>query len=242
MDKRQFLKTSSCASMGILAMPSLLNAQKEEVLENQKYPFSLPPLPFALEALEPYIDKMTMEIHHSKHHAIYVQKLNEALQNRTEQRMALGELMATISTSDTMIRNHGGGHYNHSFFWKTLNPKGLQVPNKELLSHLETYFGSFEKWKEQFSQAAKSVFGSGWVWLIVGEDKKLTITTTANQDNPLMRNIVQQIGVPIIGLDVWEHAYYLKYQNLRADYIQSFYQIINWREVEKRYKEAILKK
>ncbi|MCU0389574.1 MAG: superoxide dismutase [Thermoflexibacter sp.] len=231
MDKRTFLKTSSLLTMATLVEPfSACTTAKNNTFRGE---FSLPPLAYAVDALEPHFDKMTMEIHHDRHHATYVQRLNEAIKNTTFAEMSLEEIMSKITDKDNAIRNNGGGHYNHTFFWNSLSPKPTS-PQGKLSEALTATFGSLDKFKTNFGDAAKSVFGSGWAWLCVGKDKKLFITTTPNQDNPLMINIAKQVGTPILGLDVWEHAYYLKYQNKRADYINAFWNVINWEEVSKR--------
>jgi Fe-Mn family superoxide dismutase len=192
-------------------------------------PFELAPLPYANNALEPHFDALTMEIHHDRHHGTYVTNLNNAIAAQP----GLGgktmeELMATISTLPAPIRNNGGGHYNHSLFWKLLKPNGGGDPTGPLGEAIKDTFGSFEKFKEEFAKAAVSRFGSGWAWLVVSNGK-LVISSTPNQDNPLM-DLAEVKGQPILGLDVWEHAYYLKYQNKRADYINAFWSLVNWEE------------
>jgi superoxide dismutase, Fe-Mn family len=202
--------------------------------------YELPKLPYAYDALEPYIDAKTMEIHHTKHHQTYVTKLNEALEKHPEiADKPLEELLGNIESVPedirTAVRNHGGGHSNHSFFWTIMGPSagatnaaGDQEPTDEIKKMIESSFGDFAKFKEVFNKAATGVFGSGWAWLVF-ENGKLTITTTPNQDSPLMK---QQ--KPILGLDVWEHAYYLKYQNKRPDYIEAWWNVVNWAEIEKK--------
>jgi superoxide dismutase, Fe-Mn family len=201
--------------------------------------FTLPPLGYDFAALEPHIDKMTMEIHHDKHHNAYVTNLNDAIKDTIYKDYELEDILVRITTADAdkKIRNNGGGHWNHSFFWKSLSAAG-GTPSENLLVAIVREFGSMDKFKEQFSNSSKGVFGSGWTWLCVGKDKKLFISTTPNQDNPLMGQVVKQTGTPILALDVWEHAYYLKYQNKRVDYVTAFYNVINWNEVNKRF-EAI---
>jgi Fe-Mn family superoxide dismutase len=233
MNKRTFLKTSSLIAAATLVEPLVAcSASKKGVADSKE--FLLPPLPYSVEALEPHIDKMTMEIHHGRHHATYVQKLNEAVQNTPFLGKKLEEIMPAITEKDTAIRNNGGGHYNHSLFWSILSPKPT-APTGKLAEAINAAFGSLENFKTSFSDSAKTVFGSGWTWLCIGKDKKLFISNTPNQDNPLMSQIVKQVGTPILGLDVWEHAYYLKYQNKRADYINAFWQVVNWEEVAKRF-------
>ncbi|GCD77097.1 superoxide dismutase [Mn] [Thermaurantimonas aggregans] len=200
--------------------------------------FTLPNLPYDKAALEPHIDAMTMEIHHGKHHAAYVNNLNAAIQGTEFENKTIEELMAIVSKLPVAVRNNGGGHYNHSMFWLIMSPNGGGVPTGELAAAIDKTFGSFDKMKEEFNKAAASRFGSGWAWLCVGPDKKLFITSTPNQDNPLM-DVAEQRGTPILGLDVWEHAYYLKYQNRRPEYIAAFWNVVNWPEVSRRYQEAM---
>jgi Fe-Mn family superoxide dismutase len=251
MEKRTFLKTGFFLGVAAVVAP-LLDACKTKAeatpmpiipppkLRRTK-PFELPPLGYETSALEPNIDKTTMEIHHGKHHAAYVNNLNDAVKNTVFAEYELEDIVARVTTSDAdkKIRNNAGGHWNHSFFWQTMSPKGGGMPQGSLATAINDTFGSFDKFKEQFSGAAKDVFGSGWAWLSVGKDKKLFISSTPNQDNPLMLQIAKQTGTPILGIDVWEHAYYLKNQNRRADYIGSFYNVINWTEVGVRYQKAI---
>lgn len=198
--------------------------------------FQLPDLPYAKDALEPYIDAQTMEIHHGKHHAGYTSKLNDAIAGTALEGQTIEEILAQVSQHGAAVRNNGGGYYNHDLFWKVMGPNGGGQPSGELASAIEADFGSFEAMKEEFAQAAATRFGSGWAWIIIS-DGKLKITSTANQDNPLM-DIAEVKGSPILGLDVWEHAYYLKYQNRRPDYIDAFFSVINWEEVAQRYAAA----
>lgn len=199
--------------------------------------FQLPALPYANNALEPHFDAQTMEIHHDRHHAAYVNNLNAALENHADlQNASIEELMANISEHSTAIRNNGGGHYNHSMFWKLLSPNGGGEPKGALAEAINTYFGSFEKFKDEFSRAGTTRFGSGWAWLVVASGK-LVISSTPNQDNPLM-DVADVKGIPILALDVWEHAYYLKYQNKRPDYIAAFWNLVNWEEVSVRFEAA----
>jgi Fe-Mn family superoxide dismutase len=199
--------------------------------------FQLPPLPYANNALEPHFDALTMEIHHDRHHAAYVTNLNNAI--ATLPHLAdktIEELMVNVGKHPIAIRNNGGGHYNHSFFWKLLKANGGGEPTGRLAEDINATFGSFEKFKEEFAKAAVGRFGSGWAWLIVA-DGKLVISSTANQDNPIM-DVVDAKGAPVLALDVWEHAYYLKYQNKRADYINAFWSLINWDQVNINYAAA----
>ncbi|MBU6204189.1 MAG: superoxide dismutase [Bacteroidetes bacterium] len=198
--------------------------------------FTLPALPYAFDALEPHIDALTMQIHHGKHHAAYVNNLNNALAGKPEENQSLDEIVRNISKLPMAVRNNGGGHWNHSMFWTLLSPNGGQASD-DLTAAIHAAFGSVDTFKEQFNNAGATRFGSGWAWLIVNADKKLAICSTPNQDNPLM-DIAEVKGTPILGLDVWEHAYYLKYQNRRPDYIQAFWNIINWNEVNRLFSEA----
>lgn len=198
--------------------------------------FELPKLPYAYEALEPHIDAKTMEIHHTKHHNAYVTNLNNAVAGTDAEKMTLEQLMASISKFPMPVRNNGGGHFNHSLFWTIMAPNAGGAPSGDLESAINTAFGSFDKLKEEFNKAATTRFGSGWAWLIV-HDGKLVVTSTPNQDNTLM-DIAEVKGTPILGLDVWEHAYYLHYQNRRPDYIGAFWNLVNWSEVSRRYAAA----
>ena len=198
--------------------------------------FTLPDLPYAFNALEPHIDAKTMEIHHDKHHAAYVNNLNAAIQGTALEGQSLEELFKHISQHPPAVRNNGGGHYNHSLFWKTLSANGGQ-PSGKLAAAIETDLGGFDKFKEDFAKAGATRFGSGWAWLSVANGK-LQISSTPNQDNPLM-DVADVKGTPILGLDVWEHAYYLHYQNRRPDYIGAFWNIVNWDEVAKNYEAAL---
>ncbi len=195
--------------------------------------FTLPQLKYSYGALEPHIDAQTMEIHHTKHHQAYVDNLNKALPENTK---SLEEILENISTYPVVVRNNAGGHWNHSFFWEIMGPNAGGEPGGELAEEINKSFGSFEKFKEEFENAAKTRFGSGWAWLVKTSDG-LKICSTPNQDNPLM-DLAEVKGVPILGLDVWEHAYYLKYQNKRPDYISAFWSVVNWEEVSLRFSEV----
>jgi superoxide dismutase, Fe-Mn family len=196
-------------------------------------PFTLPSLPYSPDALEPHIDKMTMEIHHGKHHGAYVTNLNKAIEGTEWDKKSIEQILSNISTLPVAVRNNGGGHYNHSLFWSWMKPKGGGTPSGDLGAAINRDFGSFDKFKEQLSAAGMTRFGSGWAWLIK-QGGKLAITSTPNQDNPMM-DIADVKGTPILGIDVWEHAYYLKYQNRRADYLAAFWNVVNWDEVAKRF-------
>lgn len=199
--------------------------------------FELPSLPYAPAALEPHIDSKTMEIHHGKHHAGYVSKLNAAIEGTDLAGKSLEELQK-VAGSNTAVRNNGGGHYNHSLFWTILSPNGGGVPTGDVAGAINAKFGNFEEFKDHFANAAATRFGSGWAWLIVTAAGALEITSSPNQDNPLM-DISEIKGTPILGLDVWEHAYYLNYQNRRPDYISAFWNVVNWEEVDRRYLAAL---
>lgn len=199
--------------------------------------FELPALPYASDALEPNIDKATMEIHHGKHHNAYVTNLNNAIAGTDAESKSLEELQANISQYAPAVRNNGGGHYNHSLFWTVIGPNGGGEPSGELAAAINEAFGSFEDFKKKFSDAGATRFGSGWAWLSVAADGKLQVSSTPNQDNPLM-DVADVKGTPILGMDVWEHAYYLNYQNRRPDYIAAFFNVINWDAVAERFAAA----
>ena len=195
------------------------------------------PLPYAYDALEPYIDARTMEIHYSKHHQAYFNNLTKAVAGTELEGKSVESLFPKISQLPAAVRNNGGGHWNHTFFWKSMAPKAGGEPSGALRAAIEKDFGSFDEFKKQFEAAAVGRFGSGWAWLAAGADGKLFVSSTPNQDNPLM-DVAEKRGTPLLGLDVWEHAYYLKYQNLRASYASAFWNVVNWPEVAKRYEEV----
>lgn len=195
--------------------------------------FELPKLPYSFDALEPYIDAKTMEIHHDKHHGGYTKKLNAAIEGTDLDGKSIEDILKNLDMSNSAVRNNGGGFYNHSLFWEVMSPNGGGEPTGDLANAINDAFGSFESFKDAFSKAAATRFGSGWAWLCVHNGGKVEVCSTPNQDNPLMSGC--ECGTPILGLDVWEHAYYLKYQNLRPDYIEAFFKVINWEEVSKRY-------
>jgi len=199
--------------------------------------FKLPDLNYGYNELEPFIDAKTMEIHHSKHHQGYTNNLNNAIEGTNFQGMGIIDLLKSMDMNNTALRNNGGGFYNHSLFWSIIGPNKGGSPVGDLLNEINRCFGSFGSFKELFSKAAASRFGSGWAWLCVKKDGGLEVCSTANQDNPLMPNI-ESGGTPILGIDVWEHAYYLKYQNRRPEYILAFFNIIDWESVDKIYKEV----
>ncbi|MFW5886827.1 MAG: superoxide dismutase [Bacteroidota bacterium] len=196
--------------------------------------FQLPKLEYSYDSLEPYVDAQTMEIHHTKHHAAYTDKLNGAIQGTSLEGKSIEEILKNISAHSAAVRNNGGGFYNHNLFWKIMGPGSSGTPAGDLASAIDKHFGSLEKFKEEFLNAAATRFGSGWAWLVKTQGG-LKITSTPNQDNPLM-DVVDVQGTPLLGLDVWEHAYYLKYQNKRPEYIKNWWNVVNWKEVEKLYK------
>jgi Fe-Mn family superoxide dismutase len=201
--------------------------------------FELPKLPYAYDALEPHIDARTMEIHHTKHHAGYTSKLNAAIEGTDLEKKSIKEILANVSGHSAGVRNNGGGFFNHKLFWEVMSPDGGGEPSERMNIHkaIARDFGSFEKFKDEFANAAATQFGSGWAWLCVDKHDKLFVTSTPNQDNPLM-DVVDADGTPILGLDVWEHAYYLNYQNRRPDYIEAFFNVIDWGKVSENYNDA----
>jgi superoxide dismutase, Fe-Mn family len=198
--------------------------------------FTLPQLPYAHDALEPHIDTQTMQIHHGKHHQAYVDNLNKAIAGGEHENKNLEDLVRSAGTISPAVRNNGGGHWNHSFFWESLAPNAGGQPEGKLAEAINSAFGSFDAFKEKFNNAGMTRFGSGWAWLIV-KDGKLEVSSTPNQDNPLM-DVAEVKGTPILGADVWEHAYYLKYQNKRADYLAAFWNVVNWKKVSERFENS----
>lgn len=198
--------------------------------------FTLPQLPYAHDALEPHIDTQTMQIHHGKHHQAYVDNLNKAIAGSEHETKSLEELVRNAGSISPAVRNNGGGHWNHTFFWESLAPNAGGSPSGEISEGINGAFGSFDALKEKFNNAGLTRFGSGWAWLIV-KDGKLEVSSTPNQDNPLM-DVAEVKGTPVLGVDVWEHAYYLKYQNKRADYLAAFWNVVNWTKVAERLKNA----
>jgi Fe-Mn family superoxide dismutase len=199
--------------------------------------FELPALAYATDALEPHIDKMTMEIHHGKHHQAYVDNVNKALAGTEGENLKIEDLMKSISKYPMAVRNNGGGHFNHTLYWSVMSPNGGGAPSGDLAKAIDAAFGSFDEFKKKFAEAGMTRFGSGWSWLSVSADGKLQVSSTPNQDNPLM-DIAEVKGTPILGMDVWEHAYYLKYQNKRADYVAAFMNVVNWNAVADRFAKA----
>ena len=202
--------------------------------------FELPSLPYAYDALEPHIDRQTMEIHHTKHHQAYTTNLNNALAGTEHENKSIEEILQNVGSMPGAVRNNGGGYYNHNLFWEIMGPNGGGEPTGAVGEAINKRFGSYEKFKEEFTKAATTRFGSGWAWLCVLENGEVEVCSTANQDNPLMDVAKAQTcgGTPILGLDVWEHAYYLKYQNRRPDYINAFFNVINWDAVNQRMQQA----
>lgn len=203
--------------------------------------YTLPELPYAPDALEPHFDTETMTIHHQRHHQAYVDNLNKAIAGTEDENEALETVLKNISKYGPAVRNNGGGHYNHSLFWASLSPSAKTAPEGKLSEEINTVFGSLDELKAQLKQAGLTQFGSGWAWLYVKYNGTLGVASTPNQDNPLMDTNITNQGYPILGVDVWEHAYYLKYQNKRADYLDAFWSVLDWTAVEKNYEEAIAK-
>jgi Fe-Mn family superoxide dismutase len=199
--------------------------------------FELPALAYATDALEPHIDKLTMEIHHGKHHQAYVDNLNKALAGTEGENKSIDEIIENISKYPMAVRNNGGGHFNHTLYWSIMSPNSGGAPSGELAKAIDAAFGSFDEFKKKFAEAGMTRFGSGWSWLSVAADGKLQVSSTPNQDNPLM-DLAEVKGTPILGMDVWEHAYYLKYQNKRADYVAAFMNVVNWDAVSERFNKA----
>jgi Fe-Mn family superoxide dismutase len=232
MNKREFIKTSTTFTLGsMLAVKTMgaMHVSKKEL-------YTLPTLDYSYDALEPYIDARTMEIHHSRHHAGYTNKFNAAIENENLSSKSIRDIFANVSNHSDAVRNNGGGFFNHKLYWKAMSPNGGSKPKGQLMSSIEKDFGSFDSFKEKFSTAAKTRFGSGWAWLVRTNDG-LKVTSTPNQDNPLM-DIAEVKGEPLLGIDVWEHAYYLKYQNKRGDYVNAFWNVINWNYVNELFEKA----
>jgi len=228
----------ACGNFPYTADPLKKKTSGTKQTESGGDTFKLPPLPYAYNALEPHIDEATMRFHHDRHHAAYVKNLNDAVNKYPKLKsMSAEELLRNLNNVPedirTTVRNNGGGHVNHTMFWEIMSPKGSGEPKGAIASAITETFGSFDKFKEQFNDAGAKRFGSGWAWLVVGEGSKLQVISTANQDSPLMERMS-----PIMGNDVWEHAYYLKYQNKRADYLNAWWNVVNWDEVNKRFQKA----
>ena len=234
-NRRDFIKKSALISVGALVGCKVIPSDSSTAAVNTTTApiiggFTLPTLPYSFEALEPHIDKLTMEIHHGKHHKAYVDNLNKALTELKSTADNLEEICKNISSYNTAVRNNAGGHYNHSLFWNLMSPKGGGEPNGKILEVINSNFTSFEEFKKKFNEAGTKRFGSGWAWLVKKSDGTFEITSTPNQDNPLM-DVAEVKGTPTMGIDVWEHAYYLKYQNKRADYLAAWWNVVNWEEV-----------
>jgi Fe-Mn family superoxide dismutase len=235
MKRREFIEKTALI-MGGLVVTS--GASGLSTLQYDSTAFTLPKLPYAYDALEPFIDKATMEIHHSKHHQGYVNNLNKALEGSTPSSSSLSDILKNISKYSTAVRNNAGGHFNHSLFWAMLTPHKNTKPSKKLQMQINKQFESLDNLKTLVNEAASKRFGSGWAWLSVANNGDLFISSTPNQDNPLM-NITEQQGTPILGIDVWEHAYYLQYQNKRGDYLSAIWNVIDWREISNRYEKTL---
>jgi superoxide dismutase, Fe-Mn family len=240
MERRKFFKAVGLVTAAAYLSPKVFGNEQVQVMKSSDEgvpPSQFPALPFAYNALEPYIDARTMEIHYDKHHRAYYTNYLNAIKGTPLEGKPLSEVFAAASKQSDAVRNNGGGYYNHLFFWKNL-AAGSAGPGGELLAAITKSFGSLEKFKETFSTAAKTRFGSGWAWLSLGADKNLVVSSSPNQDNPLM-DLSPVKGTPLLALDVWEHAYYLKYQNKRPDYIEAFWNVVNWDEVGRRYTTAL---
>lgn len=239
-NRRQFIKTSGKAGIAIATLPLSSKISSSSMLGLKEYQQQV--LPYGYAALEPFIDAMTMEIHYTKHAATYAKNLADAcMAEKVDPAItSLTDLLKNISHYSPKMRNNAGGHYNHELFWQMMKPAPASVPSGALSEAINKTFGSFDAFKTAFGDAAKARFGSGWAWLLIKQDGTLAVTSTANQDNPLM-DIAETKGTPILGLDVWEHAYYLKYQNKRPDYITNWWNLVNWEYVQKRFAEAVSK-
>jgi Fe-Mn family superoxide dismutase len=231
MKRRDFIEKTALTVGGLMVTSSAFGLPKPNY---DRMVFELPKLPYSYDALEPFIDRLTMEIHHSKHHQGYVNKLNKALEGTKERILSLSDILKKISKYSTSVRNNAGGHYNHSLFWTLLTPVKNTKPSEKLQIQINKQFESLDNLKELINEAAAKRFGSGWAWLSVDNNGELFVSSTPNQDNPLM-NITEQQGRPILGIDVWEHAYYLKYQNKRGDYLSAIWNVVDWREVSNGY-------
>jgi len=230
---------------GFLGLSCAILAQSQNVLKNQTImetptKFQFQPLPYAYDALEPFIDKLTVEIHYSKHHKAYYDNFMNAIKGTEMESMDIKDIFINISKYPMAVRNNSGGYFNHTFYWESMKAQGGGMPTGKLSVAIDKTFGSFDEFKKQFSETGKTRFGSGWAWLCLDGNGDLFICSSPNQDNPLM-DIAEKKGTPLLTMDVWEHAYYLKYQNRRADYIEAFWNVINWETVSNRYEEALKK-
>ena len=240
MERRHFISILGLGAVGACTTAGSKKQNSSQDSEQKSSPISghfFPALPYQYNALEPYIDATTMELHYDKHHRGYFKKFTAAIEDTSLETMAMRDIFAQVSKHDAGIRNNGGGYYNHMLFWESMTPDETE-PSARLLSHIVKEFKSFDAFKEVFSKAAKTQFGSGWAWLILTEERKLKVVSTPNQDNPLM-DISEKKGIPLLTLDVWEHAYYLNYQNKRGDYISAFWNVVNWKTVSKRFEKAL---
>jgi Fe-Mn family superoxide dismutase len=240
MERRQFFKSAGLLAAAAYISPKVFGKNQVSVkstVSEGAQGIEFPQLPFAYDSLEPYIDARTMEIHYDKHHRAYFTNFINAIKGTALENTSLTDIFASVSKQSDAVRNNSGGYYNHLFFWNNL-AKGSAGPSPDLSAELTKTFGSFDKFREAFSTAAKTRFGSGWAWLYITADKNLAIGSTPNQDNPYM-DVSPVKGIPLLTLDVWEHAYYLKYQNKRADYIDAFWNVVNWEEVDKRYRKTL---
>jgi Fe-Mn family superoxide dismutase len=233
-------KSLFIALLAIVFIQCKTVAQQPSTVTIQESVHKFAPLPYAYDALEPYIDKLTMEIHYSRHHQAYYNNFMAAIKGTVLETTPMKDIFAKISDQSAAVKNNGGGYWNHEFFWNVMIPGGAKVPSGKLADDINTAFGSFDEFKKQFSEAGAKRFGSGWAWLAVDKDGKLFVISTANQDNPLMNTETKQ-GTPILTIDVWEHAYYLKYQNKRADYLSAFWNVVNWDVVSDNYERALSK-
>lgn len=239
--RRDFILNSGKAGLGIYVGSTILSScsASKGLAGKMNTGFAQTPLPYGYNALNEAIDGTTMEIHYTKHAAAYATNLQNAAKNENvDQGKPLEEALRKISKYSTTLRNNGGGHYNHEMFWKCMSPDGSGKPGGKLATAIDESFGSFEAFKTQFSDAGKNRFGSGWAWLLADQDKKLKISSTPNQDNPLM-DVADVKGFPLLGLDVWEHAYYLRYQNKRPDYINNWWKVVNWNYIQDRYQSVL---
>ena len=232
MNKREFLKISALSGIGMGLFPEAMGQFNRL---SRWYPFEVPSLGFLYDALQPYIDEETMMVHHSKHFQGYTDKLNQAVLGKPMEGRSIEYILQNLKESDLALRNNGGGYYNHRLFFASLSPDPKPSPEGKLWNAIEASFGSMEAFKEKFNKAAASVFGSGWTWLVYNAQGQLGIISTPNQDNPLMSNVVKEGGIPLMGIDVWEHAYYLHYQNRRSEYLDAFWKVLDWKFIEEQF-------
>ena len=239
MNRKDFLRSTLGTAMALTGMDTLAkNAGNTGSPKPIPPAFTLPPLPYPNNALEPHIDALTMEIHHDRHHKTYVDNLNKETDGKPLAKLTIEAILKNVSKHSVAVRNNGGGHYNHTFFWSHLGPSMSDRASGPVADAIDKAFGTEMSLREVFAKAAAARFGSGWVWLIVDKSKKLAVSSTPNQDNPLM-DVAEVKGTPVLGLDVWEHAYYLKYQNKRPDYVKAYWNVVNWDQVNKNYEAAM---